>query len=81
VNLVGGLGAQTAYVRNMASKFAREAAAALLRWSRAASDQSQTIGLVEKAADIKDRIGELLPPETDMSPLAPDVQSERLREP
>jgi hypothetical protein len=38
-------------------KFAREAAAALLRWSRIA-DRDQATGLIEKAADIKDRLEE-----------------------
>jgi hypothetical protein len=59
--------------------FAREAAAALLRWSRVA-DPEQAAGLLQKAADIRDRLGELPVPEADISPLAPDVQSERLRE-
>ena len=59
----------------MTGNFAREAAKALLQWSRIA-DRDQSIGLVEKAADLKDRAGEL-PAKTDLSLRAPDVQSER----
>jgi len=33
------------------------------------------IGLLEKAAEIKDRVGELPIPKQDLSPRAPDVQS------
>ena len=59
--------------------FAREAAAALLRWSRVA-DPEQAAALLQKAADIKDRAGELPAPQQDKSPLAPDVQPERWHE-
>ena len=59
-------------------KFAREAAAALLRWSHTASDPKVVAAMVEKAADIKDRFDELpatqLEPE--VSPLAPDIEAE-----
>ena len=57
----------------MAGQFAREAVKALLQWSRIA-DRDQATGLVEKAADIKERVGELQP-EKDKSPRPPDVQS------
>jgi len=60
-------------------KFAREAAAALVQWARVA-DREQAAGLLQKAADIKDRLGELPVPEADISPLAPDVQPERWHE-
>jgi hypothetical protein len=42
----------------MAGNFAREAAAALLRWYRASSDPDVNIRLLEKAAELKDRVGE-----------------------
>jgi hypothetical protein len=59
----------------MAGNFAREAAVALLRWYQASSEPAKTIGLLEKAAEIKDRVGELPVPKADLSPRAPDVQS------
>ena len=70
--LVAGNGVST----SMAGHYAREAALALLRWYRASSDPGRNIGLLEKAAEIKDRIGELPVPEEDFGPRAPDVQSE-----
>jgi hypothetical protein len=60
-------------------KFAREAAAALLRWSHTTSDPSVSAAMVEKAADIKDRFDELPPRQlgSDTSPLAPDIETEK----
>jgi hypothetical protein len=58
----------------MAGKFAREAAAALLRWYRASSEPDRAVGLLEKAADIKERIGEQPVSKDGLSPRAPDVQ-------
>jgi hypothetical protein len=58
----------------MVGKFALEAAAALLRWSRIA-DQNQAIGLVEKAADIKNRLEEQSRSKPDQSLKAPDVET------
>jgi hypothetical protein len=56
-------------------KFAREAAAALLRWSRIA-DRDQAAGLIEKAADIKGRLGEPPLSKADQNSLkAPDVET------
>jgi hypothetical protein len=60
----------------MAGNYAREAALALLRWYRASSEPERNIGLLEKAAEIKDRVGELPVPEENLSPRAPDVQSQ-----
>jgi hypothetical protein len=58
----------------MVGKFAREAAAALLRWSRIA-DRDQATGLIEKAADIKDRLEEPSASKADQSLKAPDVET------
>jgi hypothetical protein len=59
----------------MVGKFAREAAAALLRWSRIA-DQDQALGLIEKAADIKDRLEETSPSKANQNSLkAPDIET------
>ena len=58
----------------MAGNFAREAAAALLRWYRASSEGDRAIGLLEKAAEIRERIGEQPVPKEDLSPRAPDVE-------
>ena len=59
-------------------KFAREAAAALLRWSYTASDPNVAAAMVEKAVDIKDRFDELPAAELDASPrLAPNSEAER----
>jgi len=57
----------------MRGKFAREAAAALLRFSRSTSDPKLAAALVDKAAAIKDRVDALSLPAVDASPLAPDV--------
>jgi hypothetical protein len=58
----------------MVGKFAREAAAALLRWSRIA-DRDQATGLIEKAAEIKDRFQESPLFRADQSLKAPDVET------
>ena len=50
---------------------AREAAAALLKMARAASDPAVAAGLIEVAAKLQDQAGELPPP---VSAKAPDVQ-------
>jgi hypothetical protein len=55
-------------------KFAREAAAALLRWSQTSSDRNVAAAMVEKAADIWDRFDALTTANPDTSPLAPDVE-------
>jgi hypothetical protein len=52
--------------------FAREAAATLLKLARATSDPKVAAGLVERAAELKDRVGEL-PPQDGK---APDVKSD-----
>jgi len=57
-------------------KFAREATATLLRFSKSTSDPGLATRLVEKAADIQDRTEDLPPPEIDRSPRAPDVEPE-----
>jgi hypothetical protein len=57
-------------------KFAREATATLLRFSKSTSDPGLAARLVEKAADIQDRTEDLSPPEIDRSPRAPDVEPE-----
>jgi hypothetical protein len=59
----------------MAGNYAREAALSLLRWYRASSEPDRNIGLLEKAAEIKDRIGELPVREESLTLRAPDVQS------
>src|ERR1700753_601528 len=51
-------------------KFAREAGAAALRFSKTSSDPNLAAALVEKAADIKDR--DASPRDIDRSPRAPD---------
>jgi hypothetical protein len=53
-------------------KFAREAAAVLLRFSKSTSDPNLAAALIEKAADIKDRDDSLQ--KIDKSPRPPDVQ-------
>jgi len=59
----------------MVGKFAREAAAALLRWSRIA-EQDQATALIEKAADIKDRLKEPPLSKANQNSLkAPDVEA------
>jgi hypothetical protein len=59
----------------MVGKFAREAAAALLRWSRIA-DRDHATGLIEKAADIKDRLKEPPLSKANQNSLkAPDVET------
>jgi hypothetical protein len=59
----------------MVGKFAREAAVALLRWSRIA-ERHQVTGLIEKAADIKDRLEELPLSKLNQNSLkAPDVET------
>ena len=50
---------------------AREAAAALLKMAKAASNPAVAAGLIEAAATLKDQAGELPPQETVQ---APDVQ-------
>ena len=52
---------------------AREAAAALLKLAKTTSNPAVAAGLIEAAANLKDRIGELPPPG---SAKAPDVQPE-----
>jgi hypothetical protein len=51
---------------------ARQAAVALLKMAKAASDPKVVAGLVEAAADLKDQVGEL-PPLLELK--APDVQT------
>jgi len=53
-------------------KFAREAAVALLRFSKTTSDPNLAAALIDKAADIKDRDDSLQ--KIDKSPRPPDVQ-------
>jgi hypothetical protein len=55
-------------------KFAREATATLLRFSKSTSDPGLAARLVEKAADIQDRTEDLSVPEADPSPGAPEVE-------
>jgi hypothetical protein len=56
-------------------KFAREAAAALLRWSKIA-ERDQATGLIEKAAEIKDRLEETPASKANQNSLkAPDVET------
>lgn len=43
------------------SYFAREAAATLLRMAKTTKDPKAAAGLVQRAADLKDRTGELSP--------------------
>ena len=52
---------------------AREAAAALLKMAKTASDPAVAAGLIEAATKLKDEAGELSPP---VSVKAPDVQPE-----
>ena len=42
--------------------FARKAVASLLKLAKATSDPNAAVGFVERAADLKDQIGELPPP-------------------
>ncbi len=51
----------------------REAAATLLKMARAASDPGVAARLIEAAADLQERAGELPPP---TNPKAPDIQTE-----
>ena len=46
--------------------FARQAAAALLKFAKATSDPQVAAALVEKAADLKDRLDGLPPPLSDV---------------
>jgi hypothetical protein len=55
------------------SYHAREAAAALLKMAKTASDPAIAAGLIEAAANLKDQADELPPP---VSVKAPDVQPE-----
>jgi hypothetical protein len=57
----------------MTGDFVREAAATLLRWYQASSETDRNVGLLEKAAELRDRVGELPVPKEDLR--APDVQS------
>jgi hypothetical protein len=57
----------------MLGKFAREAAATLLRFSKSTSDPKLAAALVDKAADITASADDLSLPTIDKSPLAPDV--------
>jgi hypothetical protein len=50
--------------------YSRQAAAALLKMAQATSDPTVAAGLVEAAADLKDRVGEL---PVALTPKAPDV--------
>jgi hypothetical protein len=50
---------------------AREAAAALLKMAKTASDPAVAAGLIEAAAKLQDQAGDLPPP---VSAKAPDVQ-------
>ncbi|GGI30834.1 hypothetical protein GCM10010987_61410 [Bradyrhizobium guangdongense] len=52
--------------------FAREAAATLLRMARTTKDPSVAAGLVQRAADLKDRTGEL--PPDDIASMAEEPQ-------
>lgn len=63
----------------MLGKFAREATATLLRFSRSTSDPRLAARLVDKAADIQDRTGDSSAPEIDRSPRAPDVEPQVAR--
>jgi hypothetical protein len=59
----------------LAGKFVREAAAALLRMAKTTSDQNLAAALVEKAADLKDRVGEAR--SIDVGLQAPDVTDDK----
>ncbi|RXG95312.1 hypothetical protein EAV90_24320 [Bradyrhizobium vignae] len=47
------------------TSFAREAAATLLRMAKTTKDPQVASGLIQRAADLKDRTGELAPGEID----------------
>jgi hypothetical protein len=55
----GGVGSLSTVLKH---HFARQAAAALLKFAKATSDPQVAAALVEKAADLKDRLDGLAPP-------------------
>jgi hypothetical protein len=57
----------------MSAKFVREAAAALLQFAKSTSDPKVAAALIEKAADIKERIGDM--------PAPPDLLSSTVNKP
>jgi hypothetical protein len=57
-------------------QFAREAAATLLKLAKTTSDLNLALGFVERAADLKDLIGELPPPAPEAVKGAEDAPDE-----
>ena len=49
------------------TSFAREAAATLLRMAKTTKDPQVASGLIQRAADLKDRTGELPPVDVEMT--------------
>lgn len=49
------------------NSFAREAAATLLRMAKTTKDPQVASGLIQRAADLKDRTGELPPVDVEMA--------------
>jgi hypothetical protein len=60
-------------MREMLGKFAQEAVAALLRFSKSTSDPKIAAALIDKAAEIMDREDRSPPIVADKSAQAPDV--------
>ena len=59
------------------SKFAREAVATLLKLAKTASDPQTAAGFAERAADLKDLIGERPSPPLETDVLRKDTPSEK----
>jgi hypothetical protein len=57
--------------------FARQAAAVLLKFAKTTSDPHVAAALVDKAADMKDRVEKQPPPLTDVIASPPNAQPER----
>ena len=53
--------------------FLKEQAAILLKFAKTVSDPKVSAALIEKAADIKDRVDETMEPQ-DKGPIPPDVE-------
>jgi hypothetical protein len=49
-------------------------AATLVKFAKVTKDPTITAALLEKAADLKSQVDETMPPPSDRSPKAPDVE-------
>ncbi len=72
-SLVSRRGRKTTLVCVMAGNFLVEAVTALLNMARATSDPSVSAALLDKAAELNERVEDAMPSTGDTSAKAPDV--------